>query len=295
VNLDFILMETPMNAENLMRRLERHASYSPSERQARLSTVLSDPNVHPLIDACDHNFGVIEVQVYDDFVAGSARQILVDVDNTPQALDRAHTEMADLFKRFKAEQVRLVMSVCAREAAHIHALFDHFDLKPWYGYVFMQHDGSPARAWPGPKRIIEAQDYARYIEVMGTCFEPMRQANDIPPYNVQALLWRDESHKQSTFEAWMAGAETTWMYERDDHWVGSGLLRDADVDDVFVLPQFQNQGYGRAIVEDLIYEAQQRSIRPYIGHVTWNETAAQLYRSLNFIPYLNVLHRRRYL
>lgn len=284
-----------MNAERLMRRLERHASYNAHEREVRLTTLLSDPNVHPLIDKQGHDLGVIEVQSYTDFSAGAARQVVLDVDNTPEALQRAQHDMKRLLETFKAEEVRLLMSVSAADATHIHALLERFGLNPWYGYVYMRHDGSPARAWPDTKRPIEAHDYARYIEVMGTCFEPMRQANDIPPYNVQTMLWRDEAHKQSTFEGWMAGRDSTWMYESKGQWVGSGLLRDADVDDVFVLPECQGQGYGRAIVEDLIFEAQQRSLQPYIGHVTSNQTAGQLYRSLHFTPYLSVVHRRRYL
>jgi GNAT superfamily N-acetyltransferase len=198
-------------------------------------------------------------------------------------------------KQLKAEGVNMVMMGINIHQPVLHKLAYKQAFHAWYGYVFMRHQGPLPKPITLNKRIIEMEDFEEYMMVMSECFVEMRQAMDIKPYPVIEALWRDSTFKENNKEEWFRHRDQTWMYFDGDVWVGSGLLYKEDLDDVFVPLSQQGKGYGRAIVEDLIREAYQRNIIPYIGYVKWNQRAGHLYQSLGFQSYLEVQYYRRFL
>ncbi len=53
-----------------------------------------------------------------------------------------------------------------------------------------------------------------------------------------------EKAKEKTFNEWLNHKHSTWMYYDHGQWVGSGLLMNEDIDDVFVNLGVQGKGYG---------------------------------------------------
>lgn len=110
-----------------------------------------------------------------------------------------------------------------------------------------------------------------------------------------SMFFHTEEKQKETYEGWMENQENTFMYKKDGKLVGSGLLTGEDIDDIFVLPEFQNHGFGREIVYDLVAVAKKKGIMPYIGYVKWNRWAGHLYESCGFAPYLSQTMYRKLL
>ena len=282
-------------AAHLLNYLAQHQSFSDDEHRERLKTIEHDPNVIRINNNANQLVGLIEVKRYENYMHGSCAHLTIayDLHNDVQRIAKAKFD--EILKQLKHEHVRMVMIGVNINQTDTHQIVQEQAFKPWYGYVFMRHEGSIPQSNKLRKRIIKEDDYEHYIHVMSACFKDMRQAMNIQPYEVMEMLWRDEEHKQKNRAEWWRHRDQTWMYYADDQWVGSGLIYKEDIDDVFVPLALQGRSYGRMIVEDLIVEAYHRKIRPYIGYVKWNARAGHLYQSLGFKAYLEVQYYQKFL
>ncbi len=282
-------------AQILVKFLSEHQSFSDEERQKRLETILDDQRVVVIQDVQDKITGIVEIKRFDNFVHGASAHITLASHLDEESLKRASHELDVQLNKLKEDDVNMVMMGVNVDQLPIHSIIKNGSFKPWYGYVFMRHSGTIPHATKLHKREIEMQDFEMYMKTMSACFTDMRQAMDIRPHPVIEALWRDQTHKENNKDEWFKHRELTWMYYDQGNWVGSGLLYKEDIDDVFVPIDQQGKGYGRAIVEDLIYEAYQRNIQPYIGYVKWNHRAGRLYESLGFKAYLELQYYRVFL
>jgi GNAT superfamily N-acetyltransferase len=177
----------------------------------------------------------------------------------------------------------------------IHLLNNH-GLKVWYEYMVMldyeaSHTSTPHQL---TIRNIEEQDFETYFKTMGECFVWMRDTVDIKPNNVVEKLWATLEKKEESYQDWIKHKDQTWMYFDKDVWVGSGLIvNNQDIDDVFVVPTLQGQGYGKAIILDLIDRIEKGEHTPTIGFVKVNEKAKQLYLSCGFKITHHFIHMRK--
>jgi GNAT superfamily N-acetyltransferase len=282
-------------AHKLLHYLKQHQSFSDEEYQERLKNLEHDSNVVPILNTNHEIVGVLEVKRYDSFVHGQSAHLTVACDDNEDALKLAEQILKEQLIQLKAEGVRMVMMGANVQLHTIHKLIQNQQFNPWYGYVFMRHEGAIPQPNKLSKRIIALEDYESYIQIMSVCFTEMRQAMNIKPYAIIEMLWRDEEHKIKNQDEWWKHRDQTWMYYDEQLWVGSGLLYKEDIDDVFVPGSLQGRSYGRMIVEDLIREAYARNIKPYIGYVKWNAKAGHLYQKLGFIPYLEVQYYQKML
>jgi GNAT superfamily N-acetyltransferase len=288
-------MRTHIEASKILEYLKQHRSYNAKEEKERLLSLLKDQNIHIIFNENQQMIGVIEVDRWNHFVYGPSAAIVISYDQTLGANSYAQAMLASVIENLQKEGVVMLMAMVNDKTINIINLFYHFGFSDWYGYVFKKHNKQPLPSCNLTKRQIEATDFDLYCKVMGECFVPMRAAVDIPPYNVIEQLWATKQEKEKTFKEWLEHKHSTWMYYDHDRWVGSGLLTNEDIDDVFINPDLQGKGYGRQIIYDLVETAYSRDIVPYIGHVKWNERAGILYDSCGFETYLSVSHLRLFL
>jgi len=282
-------------AHTLVNFLCEHQSFSDVERQQRLDTVLEDNRIVVIRDVHQQPTGVLEIKRYENFIHGPCAHVTLASQLSDASLKQAKEALELNLAQLKAEGVNMVMIGINVQQMPIHTLVQELAFSPWYGYVFMRHEGHMPQPIKLVKREIIREDYEHYMRTMSECFTEMRQAMDIKPHPVIEALWRDQDHKDKNKAEWINHSQLTWMYYDQNEWVGSGLLYKEDIDDVFVPIHHQGKGYGRAIVEDIIREAYERSVQPYIGYVKWNQRAGRLYESLGFKSYLEVQYYRRFL
>lgn len=288
-------METQEQAKQILEHLKLHRSYNKKEEVERLQSLQTDDSIHIIVDKTNQMIGVIELERWQHFIYGPSVAIVLGCDQNRDTIEIASKYLKEIISSLKDEGIAMMMAMVNDETVDIKNQFLNNGFHDWYGYVFKKHNEQNRHECSLSKRPIDAADFDLYCKVMGECFVPMRAAMDIPPYNVIEQLWATEQNKEKTFTEWLEQKHSTWMYYDHDQWVGSGLLVNEDIDDVFINPNLQGKGYGRQIIYDLVETAYSRGIVPYIGHVKWNERAGKLYDSCGFKTYLSVSHLRLFL
>lgn len=143
-------------------------------------------------------------------------------------------------------------------------------------------------------RPYREEDFMEYYIALGECFTPMRQAMDIPPYNV----FEDQSEERiiKLKEEMNKNKENIFMFYDGDEWVGSSLLTEEDIDDLFVVPRHMGKGYGRRILQSTINMCLDRKLEHiYLGVVHWNTKARNLYASTGFKEIKSITYMRRFI
>lgn len=83
----------------------------------------------------------------------------------------------------------------------------------------------------------------------------MRKANDIRPFDVfkGSSPEKIENLKKETLEI----KESIYLFYDGENLVGSSIIKQEEIDDLFVAPEYQGKGYRRKIMEatlDLVLE-----------------------------------------
>ncbi len=288
-------MPTLATRKKIIHYLKQHVSFNEKEERERLKKLENDDSIIE-INHDNQLVGIFQVTRWNSFAHNRCAEIILACDTNDKVLLVANHMLKQLIDALKSEGVSMITSCVNNDYSQISNVFQHVNFKKWYGYVFMKHNQSQQPTSTLTKRNIIEDDFEIYCHEMGQCFIPMREAMDIKPYNVVDSLFSSAQSKEKEFKHWIKNSNNTWMYfNQDNTWVGSGLIVDNDLDDIFVVQEFQNRGYGRQIVIDLINESQKRQFNPFIGYVAWNKKAGYLYESCGFIEYMSCTYFRCFL
>ncbi len=108
-----------------------------------------------------------------------------------------------------------------------------------------------------------------YKQMYNSCYHEMREALHIEPY--------DFIQDDSFFDSKM---DSVYCLIKDGILIGSVALKEKEIDDLLVSPDYQGRGIGRDI---LLWAIEHISEDPVILHVAdWNKRAIRLYESLGF-------------
>lgn len=169
--------------------------------------------------------------------------------------------------------------------------YDEKEFEKWFYVHGMMYKGGKQKETNLTFRTYEESDFDVYYADLGECFCPMRTANDIRPFNIYAgsSPERIEKLKKGMREQ----KNDTYLFFDGDKFVGSSIIRP-EIDDLFVVPEYQGQGYGRKIMETSLNLALQKNFDEItLGVVDWNKKAMNLYKSLGFEVYRSFEHRRK--
>lgn len=151
----------------------------------------------------------------------------------------------------------------------------------WFILHFMKHNKKTDEVNPLPYRHYDNQDFEIYFKALGQAFKPMREAMDIRPYHVYEGASKEKKIEEK--EELEKEKDTIYMFFNQDELIGSAILSDREIDDVFITDSYQGKGYGRKIMETMIDIAYQKNNEPLkLSVVDWNIKAKNLYQSLGF-------------
>jgi len=166
--------------------------------------------------------------------------------------------------------------------------------KDWFGIKHMEYKGGVFEKNNLTYRNFQEEDFEMYNNLCGEAFSPMREANDIRPFNffTGALPENVEKIKKGNIE----NKDSIYLFDDNDVYVGSVIIADNGVDDVYVDPSLQGKGYGRKIMEAAINIAFEKNFKEIkLGVVEWNVKAYNLYKSLGFEEYDGLKFHRMFI
>lgn len=164
-------------------------------------------------------------------------------------------------------------------------------LEYWFGIHYMVYNGGKFAETNLTFRKYEESDFTNYYTYIGKCFRPMREANDIKPYDIfkGASPEKIEKMKKNTMKL----KDSIYLFYEGEQFVGSSIIKSEEIDDLFVVPEYQGKGYGRKMMEATINLALEKNLNQIkLGVVAWNKVAINLYESLGFEEYLSYEYRR---
>jgi len=112
----------------------------------------------------------------------------------------------------------------------------------------------------------EEKYYNSYRGIYNNCFYEMRKALNLQPYN-----------DCDSLEQLLVKKDDIFLLVVDDEIIGSVAVYGNEIDDLIVAHKFQNQGYGKQLLEfavDLLQTRKADSIM--LGVAEWNQKAISL-------------------
>jgi Acetyltransferases len=115
--------------------------------------------------------------------------------------------------------------------------------------------------------------YNEYRDIYHDCFYEMRKALNLQPYNACDSIDQLSAKKDDIF-----------LLIIDNEMIGSVAVCGNEIDDLIVAHKFQNQGYGKQLLEFAIALLQTRKADSItLGVAEWNQKAISLYKNNGFI------------
>jgi len=276
----------------IVKLLSKHQSFNAREIEEMKAKLVKSTNIN-VLRRDDYVAGVVYPNYWNHDVYGACATLVASVIDDFEDEEWLHDKINSLMSDFKDNEVKMILWMINMDDQRLNAIASNYSFDLWYGYDFMRYQGQRKPTSNLSKRNIVLEDFYPYYTALGECFTPMRQALDIPPYNVFENQSKAQiEHLQEDF---IKQASDTYMFYEHDQWVGTGLIREEDIDDLFVVPNQMGKGYGQAILHEMINLVLDQNKTPYIGYVTWNVKAKNLYVKNHFQIYLRVNHYRLFL
>ncbi len=152
--------------------------------------------------------------------------------------------------------------------------------EPWFGLELMHYSGPTFLDPQLSVRPYEDRDYLDHLRLINEGFYPMRQANDIKPYQI----YPSEAHNDEQVRQRVLNAEhEELMFFDGQQLVGLAELVEGEIDTVTVAEELRGKGYGRQIMAYCINLLLSRGYDPVTLHVvSWNSATRNLYESMGF-------------
>lgn len=280
--------------ESIIRLMNIQWAMSELDNQRKREELSKDSNIRVYCEN-DAVLGMWTHTVWDHPVWGKAAHLTIAVfENIPNVERIVEALFQDAHAKMNEENVKFIMTGYDDSNPFYFSYFTKKEYTPWYGYSTLIYTGQRQPHNHLTMREYQEEDFENYYIALGECFTPMRQAMDIPPYNV--FSDRSEERIVKLKEEMNKNKENIYMFFDGDVWVGSSLINQEDIDDLFVVPTLMNNGYGRLILQSTINRCLDRNMENiYLGVVHWNVKAQNLYFTTGFKSIKSIKYMRRFI
>lgn len=278
----------------IIRLMNMQWAMSASDNQRKREELIKDTNIRIWCEN-DTVLGMGTYTAWDHSEWGKAAHLTLAADeNAPNAAQIVEELYLDAQKKMTEEGIRFVMAGYDERLPFYPYFYTQKNFSPWYGYSTMIYSGQRQPDNRLTHRLYEESDFFDYYVALGECFTPMRQAMDIPPYNV--FEDRRQERLIKLKEEMLKNRENIFMFYDGDMWVGSSLINPEDIDDLFVVPSMMGKGYGRLILQSTVNLCLDRNMEHiYLGVVHWNVKAKNLYLKTGFKEIKSIKYMRRFI
>jgi len=160
-------------------------------------------------------------------------------------------------------------------------LFNELGFEYWYSIYRFNYQGSKFNEPKLSVKKYEDEDYEDKIRLESEAFEALRRNNDIKPYNWYLSASKEalESNRKYTLK----NKDFTYLFLEGTDIVGASLVKDGEIDLLFVNVKYQGKGYGKKILEFTINRGlEQEPSGVNLNALASNESALRLYKNAGF-------------
>lgn len=159
--------------------------------------------------------------------------------------------------------------------------FDEAQFEYWFSIYRFTYKGEKFNEPELCVKMYKDENYIDKISLESEAFSTLRKNCDIEPYNW--YLAANEKALENSRRWTLSQKEYTYLFFENNEIVGASLVKDAEIDLLFVNVKYQGKGYGRKILEFTINRGlEQNSTAVNLNALASNESALRLYKSAGF-------------
>jgi GNAT superfamily N-acetyltransferase len=284
-----------IDMESIIELFDLHCELSNQEKVDKRKELETKKDLY-VYDSSDTVLGMCSLHFWKNDEIGHCAEVILSIKHdTVIAFNRiAEALWKKIMELVHEQEVVMLMTHHNVEDTRWNAFFDTKGFETWFSIYGMIYHGKRFPSNHLTYRHYEDSDFECYYKNLGASFYEMRKALDIKPYDLyrSASNEKIEKYRESTLKQ----RDRIYIFSNQNQIVGSSILLDEDIDDVFVLPELQGNGYGKMIMEasvNLKLDLGHQKIT--LGVVDWNKRAINLYHSLGFETYRSFVHKRMFI
>ena len=184
-------------------------------------------------------------------------------------------------KIFAEKSVNFVKVFHVKDNLIWQQLFNQIGFEYWYSVYRFSYEGPKFNEHDICAVKYEDKYYEDKIRLESEAFSVLREENDIKPYNwyLSATKEAIENSRKATLKE----KDYTYIFLEDNEIVGASMVKNAEIDLLFVNTKHQGKGYGKKILEFTVNRGlEQNSTCVNLNALASNDKALKLYRNIGF-------------
>ncbi|WP_066501284.1 GNAT family N-acetyltransferase [Abyssisolibacter fermentans] len=184
-------------------------------------------------------------------------------------------------KLFIQNSIKFIEVFHVKDNLNWQQLFNEIGFEYWYSVNRLAYKGT--KFSESNISVIKYEDkyYEDKIRLESEAFSTLRRENDIKPYNwyLSASKNAIENNRKVTLKE----KEYIYLFFENNEIVGASMVKNAEIDLLFVNIKYQGKGYGKRILEYTVNRGlEQNATGVNLNAVASNEKALTLYKKLGF-------------
>ena len=184
-------------------------------------------------------------------------------------------------KLFAEKSINNIKTFYVKDNLYWKQLFDEIGFEYRFSVYRFAYKGSKFSEHNLSVVKYEDKYYDDKMSLESEAFSALRKANDIKPYNWYLSASEDEleNNRKSTLE----DKEYIYLFFENNDMVGASMVKNAEVDLLFVNIKFQGKGFGKKILEYTVNRGlEQDTAGVNLNALASNENALKLYKNTGF-------------
>ena len=159
--------------------------------------------------------------------------------------------------------------------------FDEVGFEYWFSIYRFTYRGGKFNEHKLCVKKYEDENYIDKISLESEAFQTLRKNCDIEPYNW--YLAASENARENNRKWTLSEKEHIYLFFEDNDIIGASMVKNAEVDLLFVNVKYQGKGYGKKILEFTVNRGlEQDSSGVNLNALASNESALRLYKNVGF-------------
>lgn len=184
-------------------------------------------------------------------------------------------------KLFKENSTTFIETSHVKENPKWKELFDEIGLEYWYSIYRFTYTGPKFNEHDLCVKKYEDEYFLDKIRIESEAFSTLREENDIKPYNW--FLSANEKALESSRQYTLQDKDYIYLFFEDNELMGASMVKDAEIDLLFVNVKYQGKGYGKKILEYTVNRGlEQNPSGVNLNALASNENALRLYKKTGF-------------
>jgi ribosomal protein S18 acetylase RimI-like enzyme len=187
----------------------------------------------------------------------------------------------DMKKVFSEKSINFIKTFHVKDNLEWQQFFNRIGFEYWNSVYRLSYEGLKFDEPDICAVKYEDKHYEDKIRLESEAFAVLREQNEIQPYNWYLSASKEalEDNRKRTYE----NREYIYLFFEGNEMIGASMVKNAEIDLLFVNIKYQGKGYGRKILEFTVNRGlEQNAAAVNLNALANNDKALKLYNNTGF-------------